>query len=54
MNPLPEILPRDVHNETLMSNVHPADWTNPTPSGKYTWHGGPCRYVRLNSRHSGL
>jgi len=35
MNQLPEILPRDIHNNTLLSNVHPSDWTNPTPAGKY-------------------
>ena len=30
-----EILPRDEHNEFLVSNVHPSDWTNPTPDGRY-------------------
>jgi pyruvate/2-oxoglutarate dehydrogenase complex dihydrolipoamide dehydrogenase (E3) component len=29
------ILPRDVHNEALVANVHPADWVNPTPPGRY-------------------
>jgi len=29
------MLPEDEHNKKLVSHVHPADWTNPTPSGKY-------------------
>ncbi len=29
------VLPRDRHNETLVANVHPADWLNPTPQGRY-------------------
>lgn len=29
------MLPDDTHNQKLVSNVHPADWVNPTPSGKY-------------------
>ena len=29
------MLPDDAHNQKLVSNVHPADWVNPTPSGKY-------------------
>lgn len=28
------ILPNDVHNEALVSHVHPPDWTNPTPPAK--------------------
>ena len=35
MSQVPEILPHDVHNETLLSHVHPSDWINPVPSGKY-------------------
>ncbi|MBN8246713.1 MAG: mercuric reductase [Verrucomicrobia bacterium] len=31
----PPILPWDVHNQTLVANVHPPDWTNPRPSGRY-------------------
>ncbi|MEO8497138.1 MAG: FAD-containing oxidoreductase, partial [Planctomycetota bacterium] len=27
--------PNDVHNQTLASHVHPPDWTNPTPAGRY-------------------
>ena len=27
--------PFDAHNERLQSNVHPTDWTNPTPDGPY-------------------
>jgi len=30
-----EVLPRDEHNLELLCNAHPADWTNPTPRGKY-------------------
>jgi cation diffusion facilitator CzcD-associated flavoprotein CzcO len=29
------VAPQDTHNQKLVSNVHPADWRNPTPSGKY-------------------
>ena len=29
------MLPEDAHNRKLVSNVHPADWKNPSPSGKY-------------------
>lgn len=31
----PEIFPRDAHNQTLAANVHPSDWVNPTPTGRY-------------------
>lgn len=31
----PEVLPDDRHNRVLLANVHPADWVNPTPSGRY-------------------
>ena len=27
--------PRDGHNEALLANVHPPDWTNPQPAGRY-------------------
>ncbi len=27
--------PPDEHNQKLASNVHPSDWLNPTPSGRY-------------------
>jgi len=27
--------PMDVYNRELVANVHPSDWVNPTPSGKY-------------------
>lgn len=30
-----ELQPFDEHNQKLASNVHPSDWTNPTPSGRY-------------------
>lgn len=29
------ILPNDRHNQVLLANVHPADWVNPTPAGRY-------------------
>lgn len=34
-NSLPQLEPRDEHNEKLQQNVHPTDWVNPTPSGRY-------------------
>lgn len=27
--------PHDEHNQRLEANVHPTDWTNPTPEGRY-------------------
>ncbi len=30
-----EIRPADAHNEALVANVHPADWRNPIPEGRY-------------------
>jgi NADPH-dependent 2,4-dienoyl-CoA reductase/sulfur reductase-like enzyme len=30
-----EVLPDDIHNQKLIDNVHPADWVNPEPSGRY-------------------
>ena len=30
-----DIRPRDTHNETLMTSVHPADWRSPTPEPMY-------------------
>lgn len=35
MTELFEVLPNDKYNQELLSNVHPADWTNPEPSGRY-------------------
>ena len=32
---LPSLVPLDTHNQTLIGNVHPTDWTNPTPAGRY-------------------
>ncbi|MBM9615491.1 mercuric reductase [Desulfobulbus rhabdoformis] len=29
------ILPHDVHNEKLVQELHPADWENPHPQGRY-------------------
>ncbi len=30
-----EVRPDDEHNRRLKARVHPADWTNPTPNGRY-------------------
>jgi pyruvate/2-oxoglutarate dehydrogenase complex dihydrolipoamide dehydrogenase (E3) component len=30
-----EVVPLDSYNKTLMDNVHPGDWINPEPSGRY-------------------
>lgn len=30
-----EVRPDDEHNRRLKSRVHPSDWTNPTPTGRY-------------------
>lgn len=35
MNQNHQVLPADEHNKTLVDHVHPADWTNPTPKGRY-------------------
>ena len=32
---LVQLLPQDEHNQHLEANVHPPDWTNPKPSGRY-------------------
>src|SRR4051812_12292989 len=29
------MLPNDEHNRMLVSNVHPANWVNPEPAGRY-------------------
>lgn len=29
------VLPNDEHNRQLIENVHPSDWVNPTPGGRY-------------------
>lgn len=31
----PALLPFDEHNQALQENVHPPDWVNPTPQGRY-------------------
>ena len=31
----PLVEPLDEHNRTLLSNVHPPDWVNPQPAGRY-------------------
>lgn len=35
MTGLIDVLPDDVHNQTLVGNVHPGDWANPEPRGRY-------------------
>ncbi len=35
MSTLIQLQPFDTHNQALADNVHPPDWTNPTPSGRY-------------------
>ena len=35
MNRMPEVLPRDMHNATLVANVHPSGWQNPKPAPAY-------------------
>jgi pyruvate/2-oxoglutarate dehydrogenase complex dihydrolipoamide dehydrogenase (E3) component len=35
MSAAPDLLPRDEHNRALLANVHPSDWTNPVPAGRY-------------------
>lgn len=30
-----EVLPKDQHNQTLVSHVHPPDWRNPEPGPRY-------------------
>lgn len=33
--PHPRIIPPDIHNQHLISQVHPLDWVNPTPADRY-------------------
>lgn len=33
--PTIELQPYDTHNQRLEANVHPTDWQNPTPDGRY-------------------
>ena len=35
MSELPPISPLDAHNRALLGNVHPSDWQNPAPQGRY-------------------
>ena len=35
MSLMPEVLPLDQHNSTLVNNVHPPDWVNPQPASRY-------------------
>ena len=29
------VLPHDEYNQQLVANVHPSDWVNPEPTGRY-------------------
>ena len=43
-----QILPTDEYNEALVDHVHPSDWINPTPAGRYNLvviGGGPAGLV---------
>ncbi len=45
---LPQLQPLDEHNRTLRDHVHPPQWTNPTPRGRYhllVIGGGPAGLV---------
>jgi pyruvate/2-oxoglutarate dehydrogenase complex dihydrolipoamide dehydrogenase (E3) component len=35
MSSAPEVTPQDQYNDTLLANVHPADWVNPVPAPRY-------------------
>jgi pyruvate/2-oxoglutarate dehydrogenase complex dihydrolipoamide dehydrogenase (E3) component len=35
MSHAPVVLPADEHNALLVTNVHPPDWRNPEPAGRY-------------------
>ncbi len=35
MTQLFPLAPMDAHNQTLVANVHPSDWKNPTPASRY-------------------
>lgn len=35
MSYLEPLIPQDEHNQVLQSNVHPLDWVNPIPDGRY-------------------
>ncbi len=35
MTQLVTLVPKDEHNQQLEANVHPPEWRNPTPSGRY-------------------
>lgn len=37
MTELFEVTPRDEHNQRLVAHVHPPDWINPEPAGRYNF-----------------
>ena len=51
-----EIWPDDIHNRVLTSHVHPADWINPEPAGRYNLvvlGGGIAGLVTAATRRAG-
>ena len=40
IDPQLDLSPADRHNLELVANVHPSDWTNPTPEGRSPWWPG--------------
>jgi pyruvate/2-oxoglutarate dehydrogenase complex dihydrolipoamide dehydrogenase (E3) component len=35
LDEMPEVAPLDEHNRALVAHVHPTDWQNPSPRGRY-------------------
>src|SRR5262249_58935197 len=35
LDEIPEVAPLDEHNRALVAHVHPTDWQNPSPRGRY-------------------
>src|SRR5262249_62126155 len=35
LDEMPEVAPLDDHNRSLVAHVHPTDWQNPKPRGRY-------------------
>lgn len=47
--------PFDEHNQRTLQNVHPADWVNPEPGGRYNlvvgWSGHLTNQRESKERH---